>query len=68
MTYIWFWVHSLGEDAPKSRFTKFFRLTGGDPRAGAKYFQVTLCNSKASFKKKPKSTIQQTKLTNMTYI
>ena len=36
MTYIWFWVYSLGEDAPKSRFTKFFRLTGGDPRAGAK--------------------------------
>ena len=36
MTYIWFWVHSLGEDAPKSRFTKFFRLTGRDPRAGAK--------------------------------
>ena len=37
MTYVWFWVHSLGEDAPKSRFTKFFRLTGGDPRAGAKF-------------------------------
>ena len=39
MTHIWFWVHWLAEHTPKSgqyKFTKSCRLTGKDPKKGAK--------------------------------
>ena len=39
MSYIWFWVHWLADHARKTdryRFSKFARLTGIDPKEGAK--------------------------------
>ena len=72
MTYIWFWVHWLAEDTPKSvkyQFTKFVWLTARNLSEEAKIiFEATISNLKVSFKKKPKSTIQQRKLAKMTYV
>ena len=54
-------MHCLAEYTPKSakgEYAKFFRLTSSNLRVT----EVTLSNSKAKFKKKPKSTIKQRKL------
>ena len=55
MYYKQFWVICLAECDRKSaqyQFTKFGRLTPKNIREGANYFEVTLSNWKASFKKK----------------
>ena len=72
MSYIRFWVHWLAEHTPKYtkyQFIKFCRLTVRDPREGVNnYFEINLFNLKASFNRKPKSTIKRRKIAKMTYI
>ena len=60
LTFIWLWVHWLVEHIPKYTRDQFTKLRQVTARHIRKEAEIILFSSKSSFKKKTKSTFEQT--------